>query len=268
MRLPVELGRRQALTRFMGAAALWLTPMGAPAADEIPTFSLKGLKDAVTGADAPRPEAQLGVIGRGKDGTKSGLLNFCDKKGCVSTFAQSDTDNYIPPWTYQPGYSTSAASSYVSPLKQQLLEEAAKKEAKPLETAFAELLEVRQTHSGGPGAGLPLWPSGGGAHEMWPSQACGTRARAPSARRAVTRPLHCTAPRTGAQGVPRDDRGQGRGPLHLRGGGGQPDGRRRRRRVPLLPLDAHGGLSLLAPQGERRQQAPPPRLGPRPKANP
>ena len=89
MRLPVELGRRQALTRFMGAAALWLTPMGAPAADQIPTFSLKGLKDAVTGADAPRPEAQLGVIGRGKDGTKSGLLNFCDKKGCVSTFASS-----------------------------------------------------------------------------------------------------------------------------------------------------------------------------------
>jgi len=132
----------------MGAAALWLAPMSTPAAEAPPTFTLKGIPGLSALNEAPRPNAELGVIGRGKDNTRSGLLNFCDKKGCVSTFAQSDSDNYIPPWTYQPGYTTGASSSFSSPLKQQLAEEAAKKEAKPLETAFGELLEAVKAYPG------------------------------------------------------------------------------------------------------------------------
>lgn len=141
MRLPPQPARREMVVRFMGAAALVLSPMRAPSA-EIPTFSLKGAP-GLGGVFEEKPNVQqLGVIGRGKDNTRSGILNFCDKKGCVSTFAQSDTENYIPPWTYQPGYSTGAASSFSSPLKQQLAEENAKKDKKPLDTAFAELLEA------------------------------------------------------------------------------------------------------------------------------
>merc|ERR1711924_460561 len=62
--------------------------------------------------------------------------------GCASTFAAGDSDNYIPPLTYQPGYSQGAKSSFTSPLKQKLLEEAAKKDAKSLDTAFGELVEA------------------------------------------------------------------------------------------------------------------------------
>ena len=140
MRLP-QPARREVVGRFMGAAALFLSPMIAPAL-EVPTFSLKGAP-VLGGVFEEKPlTSQLGVIGRGKDKTRSGILNACDKKGCISSFAQGDADNYVPPWTYQPGYSTQSVSSFDSPLKQQLREENAKKERKSLETAFAELLEA------------------------------------------------------------------------------------------------------------------------------
>jgi uncharacterized protein (DUF1499 family) len=43
---------------------------------------------------------------------KTGRLNDCrDRAGCISTFSQYDDPSYIPPWTYQPGYSTGAVSA-------------------------------------------------------------------------------------------------------------------------------------------------------------
>jgi len=142
--------RREMVGRFMGAAALFLSPKIAPAL-EVPTFSLKGAPGlgGVFDEKIEKPlTAQLGVIGRGKDKTKSGLLNPCDKKGCMTSFAQGDAENYIPPMTYQPGYSTSSASSYDSPLKKQLREENAKKDRKSLDTAFTELLEAVKAFPG------------------------------------------------------------------------------------------------------------------------
>merc|ERR1719484_416324 len=53
-----------------------------PGFEAPPTYSLKGLTaglSALTGSDAP-PPSDLGVIGRGMDGSKSGRLGFCDKK--------------------------------------------------------------------------------------------------------------------------------------------------------------------------------------------
>lgn len=79
----------------------------------MPTFSLKGVPGltSVLGADAP-PPVDLGVIGRGTNKDKSGRLNKCEgKKGCISTFEEPDVESYIPPWTYQPGYSTQAISA-------------------------------------------------------------------------------------------------------------------------------------------------------------
>jgi len=142
MRLP-QPARREMVGRFMGAAALFLSPMIAPAL-EVPTFSLKGAPGlgGLGGGEEKPLTSQLGVIGRGKDKTRSGILNACDKKGCVSSFAQGDAENYLPPWTYQPGYSTQSASSFDSPLKKELRAEAAKKDRKSIETAFAELLEA------------------------------------------------------------------------------------------------------------------------------
>jgi len=144
----VSLSRRAAL---LAASAAMLTPSRL-LAEAPPTYSLKGIPGLglLGGSDAPRPE--LGVIGRGASGEKSGLLNFCDKKGCISTFAQPDTDFYIPPWTYQPGYSTQATSSYDAQrqrLREQALAEqgaaggsgasAAASTAKGQEQAFEEL---------------------------------------------------------------------------------------------------------------------------------
>ena len=146
MRLP-QPARREMVGRFMGAAALFLSPMIAPAL-EVPTFSLKGAPGLGGAFEAQPLTTQLGVIGRGKDKTRSGILNACDKKGCVSSYAQGDAENYLPPWTYQPGYSTQSVSSFDSPLKKELREEAAKKDRKSLETAFAELLEAVKASPG------------------------------------------------------------------------------------------------------------------------
>merc|ERR1711892_222575 len=79
MRLP-QPARREIMGRFMGAAALFLSPMISPAL-EVPTFSLKGAP-GLGGAFEEKPlTTQLGVIGRGKDKTRSGILNACAKKG-------------------------------------------------------------------------------------------------------------------------------------------------------------------------------------------
>ncbi len=85
MRLDLSVTSRRAL---LAAAGLALTPLRAPAADAPPTYSLKGLAGAISGSDRPRP-MDLGVIGRGMDGTKTGLLNPCGYKGCISSFAQA-----------------------------------------------------------------------------------------------------------------------------------------------------------------------------------
>jgi hypothetical protein len=104
--------RRAAL---VGGASLAFSAF-APAAHAdtaVPTFSLKGVPGltSVLGADAP-PPVDLGVIGRGTNKDKSGRLNKCEgKKGCISTFEEPDVESYIPPWTYQPGYSTQAISA-------------------------------------------------------------------------------------------------------------------------------------------------------------
>ena len=108
MRLP-QPARREMVGRFMGAAALFLSPMIAPAL-EVPTFSLKGAPGLGGAFEAQPLTTQLGVIGRGKDKTRSGILNACDKK--------------------------------------ELREEAAKKDRKSLETAFAELLEAVKASPG------------------------------------------------------------------------------------------------------------------------
>ena len=146
MKLPPSVtstSRRAVVAQLMGTAALVLSPLRTPAEElSVPTFSLKGAPVFGSLFEAPPPTAELGVIGRGKDNSRSGILNFCDKKGCISSFSAGDAENYIPPLTYQPGYNAGAASSFSSPLKQQLAEEAAKKPGKPRETAFQELLDA------------------------------------------------------------------------------------------------------------------------------
>lgn len=78
----LDLSRRALLGCALATAPSLRTP-----AAEVPTYSLKGLPglSSVLGSDAPRPE--LGVIGKGKDGVKTGRLNFCEKKGCISSFS-------------------------------------------------------------------------------------------------------------------------------------------------------------------------------------
>jgi len=67
---------------------------------------------SIVGSEAP-PPVDLGVIGRGANKDRTGRLNGCDngKKGCISTFDDPTIESYIPPWTYQPGYSTQALSA-------------------------------------------------------------------------------------------------------------------------------------------------------------
>jgi len=134
--LKQETTRRSALVSGGSLAAAFFSPARAQAESAVPTFSLKGvpglssnvkgfggveeegsesggkfsISGLVGGGDAQLP-ADLGVFGRGMNKDKSGRLNKCDaKKGCVSTFEDPDADAYIPPWTYQPGYSTQAIS--------------------------------------------------------------------------------------------------------------------------------------------------------------
>ena len=60
---------------------------------------------------------------------KTGRLNKCDpaKKGCISTFDDPADESYIPPWTYQPGFSTQAVSA--NDARRQALREQANIEA-------------------------------------------------------------------------------------------------------------------------------------------
>mgnify|MGYP001247638408 CR=1 FL=1 len=116
----MRLERRVIVRNLLATAALSAAPQAlrvAPAYAEdggfaVPTYSLKGLTDSITGKDAPRPSDQLGVIGRGTNLDLTGRLNSCgDKKGCISSFAQYDEESYVPPWTYQSGYSNKAISA-------------------------------------------------------------------------------------------------------------------------------------------------------------
>jgi hypothetical protein len=104
---------------FIISAALAIVPpavrvLPASADPAVPTFSLKGVPGltSMLGADAP-PPVDLGVIGRGTNKDKTGRLYKCEngKMGCISTFDDPDAESYIPPWTYQPGYSTQAISA-------------------------------------------------------------------------------------------------------------------------------------------------------------
>ena len=111
------VNRVLAATSAAAIAGLSRPAFADPAA---PTFSLKGLPDVLSGgsefsSDRSSVTTDLGVFGRGTNKDKSGRLNKCTenggKKGCISTFDEPDAESYIPPWTYQPGYSTQAISA-------------------------------------------------------------------------------------------------------------------------------------------------------------
>ena len=112
MRLAAGATRRAVLAALTSTAML---PLQAPADSAIPTYSLKGVPglSAITGAGAPRP-SELGVLGKGAKGDKTGRLQFCEKKGCISSFSLTEDDSYVPPWTYDDTFQTSAASSFDS----------------------------------------------------------------------------------------------------------------------------------------------------------
>lgn len=140
------LDRRAVLLSTALSTTLVLRPGRSPAAPSVPTFSLKGVPGVSTllDTDAPRPSGELGVIGRGKDNAKSGRLNFCEKKGCISSFSVPGDDSYIPPWTYEPD-SIGAVSSFTSPAKRALAEA---RERKSLEVAQKELRAVVAEYPG------------------------------------------------------------------------------------------------------------------------
>ena len=147
-----EMGRRTVLG---GAAAFISVPLGSRADTSVPTFTLKGIPGltALTGADAPRP-GDLGVIGKGADGSKSGRLQFCDKKGCITSFGSPDDDGYVPPWTYAPEEMrvTSANDARRAALRAQLAAEGGAtpvaKERKSIETAQDEMRTMLQAFEG------------------------------------------------------------------------------------------------------------------------
>jgi len=142
------MNRRAALAAALLAipSTMLSTPRTAVADASVPTFSLKGVPglSGVLENDLPRP-GELGIIGRGKDKTKSGRLNFCDKKNCITSFASPEDSSYVPPWTYAPD-DVGIISSYTSPLKRQLAE------AKPKKTIEMAQTELRQAVEAFPGA--------------------------------------------------------------------------------------------------------------------
>ncbi|KAL1528472.1 hypothetical protein AB1Y20_009816 [Prymnesium parvum] len=145
MLLAGAISRRALLSCVIVSTPALRTP-----AVDVPTYSLKGLPGlgSFLGADAPRPE--LGVIGKGKDGVKSGRLNFCDKKGCISSFSPPDEDSYVPPWTYRPGYNTGVVSSFAA-RKAQLRGETGPEDSSPqksLEEALEDLERVVSAYLG------------------------------------------------------------------------------------------------------------------------
>ena len=114
MRLPTsDLCSRRAIVAAAFAAAATNRPAYADTA--APTFSLKGIPGLTSSefsADRSSVVNNLGVIGRGTNNDKTGRLNRCEQKtGCISTFDEPDVDSFIPPWTYQPGYSTQSISA-------------------------------------------------------------------------------------------------------------------------------------------------------------
>ena len=68
----LEAVSRRALLAAATFASLPLAPL--PSHADVPTYSLKGIPgiSAITGSDAP-PPSDLGVIGRGTDGSKPGV---------------------------------------------------------------------------------------------------------------------------------------------------------------------------------------------------
>lgn len=148
--LAPDVARRQLITRVL--AAVSVLPFEQNAIADVPTYSLKGIPGftALTGADAPRPTDQLGVLGRGKDGTKTGRLNFCDRKGCISSFSPPEDDNYVPPWTYKPDFSTGAQSSFSARKKSitQAAEGDGVPKGKSIESAIEELVSAIKAYPG------------------------------------------------------------------------------------------------------------------------
>lgn len=141
---PQLCGRRAAL---LGAAAFAAGGSRNARADTaVPTFTLKGIPGiaAITGSDAPRP-GELGVIAKGADGSKSGRLQFCDKKGCITSFGLPEDEGYIPPWTYAPEElrTTSVNDARRAALRAQLAAEGGDSVSRParktLETAQGEM---------------------------------------------------------------------------------------------------------------------------------
>ena len=116
----MRLLRRDALSVLLSGLALDPRRRPAHAADLPPTYSLKGLPGIKDIVSKEAPSAELGVIGRGKNGDLTGRLNFCDKPGCISSFADPNDDYFVPPWTYDADYSEAATSAFESPLKKQL----------------------------------------------------------------------------------------------------------------------------------------------------
>ena len=119
MKLPVHTdlsSRRAVLAVAFAAAASHPSTQPAHAETVAPTFSLKGIPGLTSSSefssDRSSLVSNLGVIGRGTNNDKTGRLNKCEpKSGCISTFDEPDVDSYIPPWTYQPGYSTQSISA-------------------------------------------------------------------------------------------------------------------------------------------------------------
>ena len=149
MKLPTL--SRGAFTRIVLGAAIGLPPLRTPATPAAPTFSLKGIPgiNAITGADEPRPDSELGVIGKGKDGVKSGRLQFCERKGCISSFSNPEDASYVPPWTYSPD-DVMAQSSYSSARARLLATEegGVARPKKSIEQAQAELRDVLKASDG------------------------------------------------------------------------------------------------------------------------
>jgi len=152
--------RRAALASGASLAAAVLAPGHARADSAVPTYSLKGIPglSGLVGAGAEPMAMDMGVFGRGVNKDKSGQLNKCDgKAGCISTFEDPESNFYVPPWTYQPGYSTQAISASEA-MRQKLREEASleangdakppEKQKKTAEEAYSELKAVLVAYNG------------------------------------------------------------------------------------------------------------------------
>ena len=72
----MRLLRRDALSVLLSGLALDPRRRPAHAADLPPTYSLKGLPGIKDIVSKEAPSAELGVIGRGKNGDLTGRLNF------------------------------------------------------------------------------------------------------------------------------------------------------------------------------------------------